>query len=40
MNTAWAQLDPHAERLKATSLRALFANDSERFEKFLSLIHI
>ena len=34
MNTAWAQLDPHAARLKATNLRTLFANDSERFAKF------
>ena len=34
MNAAWAQLDPHAARLKATNLRTLLADDNQRFVKF------
>jgi len=34
MNSAWEQLDPHAVRLKATNLRTLFADETDRFAQF------
>ena len=34
MNDTWPQLAPHAARLGATTLRALFAGDPDRFARF------
>lgn len=34
MNDAWTKLDPHAGRLRETSLRALFSDDPDRFARF------